>query len=122
MEDEQPQGESNGALCDEEIPSESSEVVPVPIIDSREPASSFDRKGFMNYILEHIPASDRGRIEKFISRPNWSESSTNLEHSFRAFAREEASISGRNVQHLVRPSGSVSSPLAIRLHYPTFTV
>lgn len=76
-------------------------------------------------ILESLPSSLAEEIEVFISQPNLVNSRPRpnwLEEEFDNLVQKEVCLSGREKEHLVRPSGDDAAPLAIRLNYPTFTV
>ncbi|KAI9836070.1 MAG: hypothetical protein M1819_001682 [Sarea resinae] len=74
-------------------------------------------------LVEGCPVQREDTVRQLLSRERQphQENDETLTEAFEQFARQEVALSGQKVEHLVRPSGRLTSPLAILLHWPTLS-
>jgi hypothetical protein len=86
---------------------------------------AWDSEELRAQILASLPLAYRASVELLISQSHSSNlhdtSELRLNEAFTEFSTQESAISHRSQAHLVRPSGSLSSALSIKLHYSTFS-
>ncbi len=87
-----------------------------------------DSKLLLLALLEQCPDFSREALRQFIeeepedNKPEAQRHTVSLEKQrFAGFAEKEIQLSGRDIHHLVRNSGSLLAQVGLKLHYPSFT-
>lgn len=111
-----------------EQPSPEPQLSPAEASPDVKHGSRLNQRHLKEVILRQVPEGERAGLEEFMSLPPRRSAFGRVpgpcpvRDLFEAFSKEEVGISGRKAEDLVRPSGNLASPLAIRLHYPTYNV
>ncbi|MCJ1249297.1 hypothetical protein MMC30_006520 [Trapelia coarctata] len=88
--------------------------------DTEPSHQEFPSQSLRDAFLAACPKNELKEITDFLQAPA-SLSSNSLDEEFFKFAHMEHALTGKKIEHLVRPSGYLDCKLGIRLHYPTYS-
>ena len=82
-----------------------------------------DLRRLRDAFITAVPDNKREALVQFLQEPipHSKNDENEIQKRFSKFRKEEVKISERPAEHLVSPSGTLSAPLGLFLHWPTFT-